>query len=249
MIPTFQEQKVSWSNPPVDDVGYISSKSLLKKSNEELRALTGRMEAARYDGWRNYNGNWRRVLGLDDTKGQRVLDYGCGVGVEALQYARRDNAIWLADIVEENLKLASRILRLFGYTPIATCLLRGRSPFYSFTEGSFDVVHCSGVLHHIPKPRPVVRQMSRWLKANGELRLMLYSDDAWRLTTNAEPPSEVETHKLFRRFVTAMDGVGEYSDWYDEERLTERFGEWFEIANCEYLTENRAYLGAVLRKR
>lgn len=245
----FATQQSAWSNPPVDDVGYISSEHLNSLSDEALRSIINAMEKVRYYGWRNYDDNWRRVLRLDDTVGCSVLDYGCGVGVEALQYARSENLVSLADIVPDNLELAQKVLRLYGYKAKKCYVIDEHAPFIGIKSETFDVIHCAGVLHHIPNAVDVVEAMSSWLTDNGELRLMLYSDEAWRGVTGTDPPDEVLTHPNFNEYVTTMDGVGEYADWYDYERLQDRFGLWFEIASCEYLTKNRAYLGAVLRKR
>jgi len=80
------------------------------------------------------------------------------------------------------------------------------------------------------------------------LRLMLYTNYAWRLTTGTQPPRRVEDSDQFMTYVRAMDGVGNYADWYDRDRIVNRFGEWFTLENYEYLTENKMYAGVILKK-
>lgn len=247
-VPVFADRQVGWSHPPVDDIGYISSKELLQYDDEALRQMIAQVEKTRYEGWRNYKGAWRRILGLDHTRGARVLDYGCGIGVEALQYARNENEILLADIVQSNLRLARRVLDLHGFE-VAGEILLGEEPELSGDADSLDVVHCAGVLHHIPDPVPVVEQMARWLRPGGQLRLMVYSDIAWKIATDSEPPYVVNDHPLALRYAERWDSVGGYADWYDRERLEERFGDWFEVVTCEPVTQHGEYLGAVLVKR
>jgi 2-polyprenyl-3-methyl-5-hydroxy-6-metoxy-1,4-benzoquinol methylase len=87
-----------WRRIPVDDVGYLTAEELLARSDTDLRTLIDRMEQTRYSGWRNHEGRWRDILGLDTTSGKTVLDYGCGVGLEALQYARAGNDVVVADL-------------------------------------------------------------------------------------------------------------------------------------------------------
>lgn len=77
---------------------------------------------------------------------------------------------------------------------------------------------------------------------------MLYSDRAWQIATGTEPPAVTAKHPDFMTFVRAMDGVGSYADWYDREKIQQLFGEWFEIVDFDYITENENYLAAVLRK-
>lgn len=246
MIPTFASRVREWSNPPVDDVGYISSANLLKLREDDLLDLVRRFEESRYLGWRNYENRWREVLGLDSTHDKVVLDYGCGVGIEALQYARAGNDVVIADISRNNVRLAMRVLELEGFQ-VGAFYITEDIPVNGLF-GKFDVIHCAGVLHHIPDPVPVVTEMARQMNDDGELRLMVYSDEAWRIATDSEPPDEVLEHPRFNRFWTHWDAVGGYADWYDRERLEDRFGHLFSVERYEPLTRNGAYVGAVLRK-
>lgn len=244
----------AWSSPPVDDVGYLPSSQLLALSDAELRELVERMRTTRYQGWRNHNGLWRDVLGLDTTRDADVLDYGCGTGVEALEIALAGNRVALADISQPNIRLAARIRSLYldqltRWPLIGTHLLTEVPPFLDAGPESFDVVHCSGVLHHIQKPRPVVERFHQLLRPGGEVRLMLYSDHGWRQATHCEPPWATEAHPAFGVFVRHFDQVGAYADWYDAEKLEHRFGDLFDLARFEYLTPNQQYCGAVLRKK
>lgn len=228
---------VAWASPPVDDVGYIEATKLLALSDDDLHDLVIDFERTRYEGWRNWNGNWRRVLKMDDTVDKRVLDWGCGVGIEALQYARAGNRVRVHDIVPTNVQLARRVLELFGYSDDKSI---------SF----YDVVHCSGVLHHIPDPAKTVNLVfRRKLVKGGELRLMLYSDWAWRKHIGDDPPENTSEHPSFPEYVAAMDAVGSYADWYDADKLERWFGEWFRLENFEYLTQDLSYCGAVMVKR
>ena len=246
-IPSFESQREAWSNPPVDDVGYISSESLMKLDDDELLEMIQTMEVTRYQGWRNQNNRWRELLGLDSTHGKDVLDYGCGVGLEALQYARSGNHVTVADIVYENTCLAGRVQDLHGYSVWMQVLAEHtpRAPFY---PRMFDVIHCAGVLHHIPYATSVVEEMASWLRSTGELRLLLYSDVAWERATGTSAPEDTLAHPRYEVFVQEMDGVGTYAEWYDRSKIIDLCGQWFTLERCEYVG-NLHFVGAVLRKR
>jgi SAM-dependent methyltransferase len=247
VIPTFEERVEQWSSPPVDDVGYISSASLLKLREDDLMEVVETMESSRYGGWRNYENRWWQFLGLGSTRDRYVLDYGCGVGIEALQYCRGGNDVVVADISRDNVRLAMRILALQGFNVGSFQIVPDNLVNGLF--GSWDIVHCCGVLHHIPNAAEVVEQLALKMSDEGELRLMVYSDEAWRLAVGTDPPEVVEEDPGFETYWKRWDAVGGYADWYDADRLDLRFGEWFEVRDTQYLTEKGEYLGAILVKR
>lgn len=241
-------QREQWSRPPVDSIGYVPVADLLAMSDRELRKTAAEASAARYGTWRNTGNLWVDVLGLATTSGKDVLDYGCGFGAEALEYAKTGNRVTVADIVADNVEVTSRLFAAHGYTA-GRALIGDRPPLTDLPAASFDVVHCSGVLHHIPWARETMEHFAELLRPGGEARLMLYSDVGWRLATGTEPPDEVTEDPNFDTFVHYFDSVGIYADWYDQARIEARFGDLFTITRFSYLTANRRYLAAVLRVR
>ena len=240
------EDRDAWSRVPVDDVGYVSSAELLALPDNQLRALIADMEVTRYKGWRNHRGGWVSWMALDRLP-ERVLDFGCGTGIEALQYARRGHAVSVTDICDHNVVLAERVLALHGYRP-ERAWVQAPGGDVILRKLRFDAVHMAGVLHHIREPVPVIREVARHLPAGGQLRLMVYSDQGWRIATGTEPPAEVTGHEAQERFTRFFDAVGSWADWYDEDRLRERFGTWFGVTQARYITRDRRYLTAVLTR-
>jgi SAM-dependent methyltransferase len=247
VIPTFAQRRKAWSSPPVDDIGYLPATDLLAMDDDDFVQLIDQAAHNRYFGWRNHQGNWTRLTHV--THGKRVLDYGCGVGLEGLILAKR-NTVFLADISEGNLAVAERAFVLNGCDAPALLPIQSRPPFIENPPGELDIILCLGVLHHIPDPVPVVKQMARWLTTGGELRLMVYSDKAWEIATGTRAPrGPVDEHPDFARYWQHWDAVGGYADWYDQARLQERFGEWFLVERVHPLTQHGEYLGAVLTKK
>lgn len=246
---SWEKHKEAWSHPPIDGVGYLSSRELLQLSDNKLKSLIEEMRITRYQGERNTGNRWRDVMGLDDLHSQDILDFGCGVGIESLELGLSDNEISLADIVDDNLRLAERVLKLFGLKANKTYSVINSYPFIDAPHKSLDVFYCNGVLHHCEWPREIMERAHELLRDKGEARLMLYSDIGWQIATGVNPPPDVKQHPLFRKFVRYFDSVGEYADWYNADRIIERFGDLFTLERCEYLTFNDRYIGAVLRKR
>ena len=241
-------QIAAWSSPPVDDVGYIPAAKLLTLPDDELHTIINNMRMARYHGWRNDEGLWRDLMGLDEITGKDVIDWGCGTGVEALELAIHGNRVTGADIVSVNVELAARVLSLHGCN-MQMRVLDVMPPFLPDRDKSYDVFYCSGVLHHIPQPEAVMERACQLLRPGGEARLMLYSDIGWRIATGTAPPDDVTGHRYRERFTRFFDDVGNWADWYDCNRLKARFGQWFTMERFSYLTPDNRYCAAIMRKR
>lgn len=256
--PDFDEQQIeAWSSPPIDGVGYVPSKTLLEKSDDELRSIILRLEEERYDvkGWRNFNNKWRRAFGYETTQDKFVVDYGCGSGVEALQYAKNDNRVLVTDIVRDNAMLARRVLYLFGFRPewsVSYTVEGSKGRINRFAPPKdVDVFHACGVIHHIPDPAPVLEWASKTLKSDGEIRLMLYSDKGWEIATATKTPpieEDVTTNPNFEKFTKTFDAVGNYADWYNADKIEYRFP-FLKLEYFDYLCSDDAYCAAILKKK
>jgi 2-polyprenyl-3-methyl-5-hydroxy-6-metoxy-1,4-benzoquinol methylase len=110
----------------------------------------------------------RLVRELPPPSAARLLDAGCGVGYHTLAFARRGYACVGIDVSPGVVAQAEHNRAAAG--------LDGRASFaceaieeLAFADGSFDVVHCRGVLMHVPEWRRALRQLCRVVKPGGRL--------------------------------------------------------------------------------
>jgi 2-polyprenyl-3-methyl-5-hydroxy-6-metoxy-1,4-benzoquinol methylase len=94
--------------------------------------------------------------------GRSYLDYGSGIGSDAVVFADAGFEVTLADISDILLGFAAFRCRRRGATPRIVDLKTSGLP-----QDAFDVVVCFDVLEHIPKPLPVVRRIARALRTGG----------------------------------------------------------------------------------
>ena len=235
---SFESQKQAWSKIPIDDSGYFAISELMAKSDRELKEIVERFEATRYNPkeWRNHDNKWRSTLGLDTTKGKRILDYGCGLGIEALQFAKAGNRVSIADLSLDGLYLAQRVLNLYGFEPELCAVISEKYPFIHMpSDWKFDIFYSNGVIHHIPNAPEVISHAFEILNDDGEIRLMLYSDKGRDIA-----------QKRGEDFVRFFDDVGEYADWYDRKKIEQSFGD--KIVQFDYITPDERYLTVTLKK-
>ncbi|MFH9364714.1 aspartyl/asparaginyl beta-hydroxylase domain-containing protein [Streptomyces anulatus] len=108
-----------------------------------------------------------------DLDGWRVLDAGCGTGHRlvalALQYP---GALFTGiDLSEASLAVARELAARSGADNVTFVAGDVGSPP---GEEEFDLIVCSGVLHHLPDPAATLRSLTGRLTENGLLYLWLY---------------------------------------------------------------------------
>ena len=236
---SWQSAKIEWKKLPFDDYGYLDATDIIKFKEKEMADFVIKFEEQRYNinKWRNYKNQWRDNLGLDTTSNKLILDYGCGFGIESLQFAKNKNSVILADINLNNIIAATKILNAYNFHPIENILIRRGYPYYE-TSKKIDIFYSNGVLHHTPHIKEILTRTIKILNQDGEIRLLLYSDKMWSALTETLPPSpdfDIRKHNKYWDFVRGADLVGQYSDFYSEEKLKYRIGCNFIIESFEYI--------------
>jgi len=116
---------------------------------------------------------------FDRWKGKKVLEIGCGIGTDAVNFARAGADYSAIELSSVSLEMAKRRFDVFG---VGGQFVHGNSEDLSrfFPDASFDLVYSFGVVHHTPRPAEVIREIRKVVKPDGELRLMLYAKNSWK---------------------------------------------------------------------
>jgi len=110
---------------------------------------------------------------------KRVLEVGCGIGTDAVNFARAGAMYTGVELSEESLRLARQRFDVFGLEgEFVSCnaerLTTGLGP------RKFDLVYSFGVVHHTPDQRRVVEEIRQVLEESGEFRCMVYAQNSWK---------------------------------------------------------------------
>ena len=106
-----------------------------------------------------------------DGTDQRLLEVGCGIGVDSIQLAKRGFQVTAVDLTENALAVA----RQFAARREATVDFRlGNAEGLDFPDESFDAIYSFGVLHHTPDIKRSVAEVHRVLRPGGTAYVMLY---------------------------------------------------------------------------
>jgi ubiquinone/menaquinone biosynthesis C-methylase UbiE len=150
-------------------------------------------------------------------KGKKVLEVGCGIGTDAINFARAGVRLTAVELSGESLRLCRQRFETFG--------LEARFYQANVEELSavvpvepYDLVYSFGVVHHTPNPRRGIEEIMRYMRPGSELRVMLYAKVSWknfliqlqRMQPEAQPDCPVVftyTARGIRRLLRGLEVV------------------------------------------
>jgi ubiquinone/menaquinone biosynthesis C-methylase UbiE len=120
-------------------------------------------------------------------KGKRVLEIGCGIGTDTINFARAGALVTAVDLSDESLKLAKHRAKVFGLEKNISFYHANAEDLSQYVAiEPYDLVYSFGVIHHTPNPSQAIDQIKRYMTASSEFRLMLYAKNSWkRIMINA----------------------------------------------------------------
>jgi len=113
-------------------------------------------------------------------KGKRVLELGCGIGTDSINFARAGANLTAVDLSRRSLEVCQQRFHVYGL----------QADFYSgnieqlssfLPSQRFDLVYSFGVIHHTPNPKNVFAEIRKFCSADTEVRVMLYSKWSWKV--------------------------------------------------------------------
>lgn len=115
-------------------------------------------------------------LGYAETAGLRVLDVGCGQGIDVYRYAAAGAAATGVDLTPRHVELARAHV---GVMDLDATIVEGDAETLPFPDRSFDRVSSNGVLHHTPDMDQALREIMRVLEPGGQARIIVYNRNSF----------------------------------------------------------------------
>jgi ubiquinone/menaquinone biosynthesis C-methylase UbiE len=115
---------------------------------------------------------WMRdVMEFDGFAGRDLLEVGCGMGSDLLQFARGGARVTGLDYTPRSIEISRRRFAVYG---VPGRFMVGDAENLPFPDASFDVVYSNGVLHHTPDTQRAIDEILRILRPGGVAKIMLY---------------------------------------------------------------------------
>ena len=112
-----------------------------------------------------------RLMEFEKFRGKRLLEIGCGMGTDLLQFARGGARCTGVDLTPRSIEITRHRFRLYD---AGGTFMISDGEHLPFRDESFDVVYSNGVLHHTPDTAGAIREVHRVLRPGGTAKVMLY---------------------------------------------------------------------------
>jgi len=116
------------------------------------------------------------LLDLQDVRGKRVVEIGCGMGTDGTRFTRAGAIYTGVDLTAAGARLTQRNHVLRG---LPARVINGSVEELAIASDSVDLVYSHGVIHHTPRIERAVDEIRRILRPGGRVHLMLYHRDSF----------------------------------------------------------------------
>lgn len=115
-------------------------------------------------------------------RGRRVLELGCGIGTDTVNFARAGAHVTAVDLSQESLDLAAQRVDTLGLAErVRFFQANGEELSGTVPLEPYDLIYSFGVIHHTPHPDRVIAELRRYLAPGGEMRIMVYHRRSWKV--------------------------------------------------------------------
>jgi 2-polyprenyl-3-methyl-5-hydroxy-6-metoxy-1,4-benzoquinol methylase len=115
--------------------------------------------------------------------GKRVLEIGCGLGTDTINFARAGARVTAVDLSSRSLELARQRAEVFGLQDRVTFIEADAERLSEVVEpAEYDLVYSFGVIHHTPHPERALQQIRQHFSGpRTTLKVMVYYRWAWKV--------------------------------------------------------------------
>lgn len=115
--------------------------------------------------------------------GKNVLEIGCGLGTDTINFARAGANVVAVDLSSESLALAKKRAQVFGVSDRIKFFEANAEKLSEYISPQvFDLVYSFGVIHHSPDPPSIIEQISNNFSAKGTtFKMMVYHRRSWKV--------------------------------------------------------------------
>jgi 2-polyprenyl-3-methyl-5-hydroxy-6-metoxy-1,4-benzoquinol methylase len=114
--------------------------------------------------------------------GKKVLEIGCGIGTDTMNFARHGAQVTAVEFSEKSLEIARRRAEVYGFQDKIRFYLGNAEELTSFLPiESYDLIYSFGVIHHTPNPERVIKELHHYVHPGSTIKIMVYYRRSWKV--------------------------------------------------------------------
>jgi 2-polyprenyl-3-methyl-5-hydroxy-6-metoxy-1,4-benzoquinol methylase len=113
-------------------------------------------------------------------KNKSVLEIGCGIATDGINFARQGADYCGVDLSEESIRIAKQRFEVYGLKGTLINLDAENMVEKLTNYKPFDLIYSFGVIHHTPDPRKAVLEIAKLMGEDTEFRFMVYAKNSWK---------------------------------------------------------------------
>lgn len=115
-------------------------------------------------------------------RGKRVLEIGCGIGTDTINFARAGAQVTSVDLSETSLEIARKRVTVYGLENQVKLFCGNAEELSGFVPVEpYDLIYSFGVIHHTPHPDRVLEELRKYARAGTTVKIMVYHRRSWKV--------------------------------------------------------------------
>jgi len=115
-------------------------------------------------------------------RGKKVLEIGCGIGTDTINFARHGALVTAVDLTEKSLDVARQRARVFELEDRIRFVQANAEELSDVVPlERYDLVYSFGVIHHTPHPQRVIEQIRQYTDRESTIKIMVYNRWSWKV--------------------------------------------------------------------
>jgi 2-polyprenyl-3-methyl-5-hydroxy-6-metoxy-1,4-benzoquinol methylase len=114
--------------------------------------------------------------------GKKVLEIGCGIGTDTINFARAGAKVTTVDLSEKSMELARMRAAVFGLEDRIRFCPGNAEELTSFVPVEpYDLIYSFGVIHHTPHPDAILEQLRQYTRPATTIKIMVYHRRSYKV--------------------------------------------------------------------
>ncbi len=148
---------------------------------------------------------------LNDIKGKKILELGCGAGEASVYFAKKGADVTATDISAGMLQVVQKVANKHK---VKVKTKKVSSQKLDFEDETFDIIYAANILHHVDIEKTLM-EVRRVLKKDGVFvswdplahnpAIYIYRRIATEVRTEDEHPIEMHDLNIFRKYFSSVE--------------------------------------------